>query len=146
MLFSNILIYFVIIPLVMLGGLGLCRNIKQIRAVAVTGSVMLIALSVWVLADYMAQRAAGNMAEMLYVGSWSWFTPLNIHLAVGVDGVSIVMLLLSSIIVFAGSFASWKIDMPKEFFLWLILLSTGVFGFFISIDLFTMFMFYEVAL
>ncbi|MDE6164845.1 MAG: NADH-quinone oxidoreductase subunit M [Muribaculaceae bacterium] len=146
MLFSNILIYFVIIPLVMLGGLGVCRNIKQIRAVAVTGSVMLIALSVWVLADYMAQRAAGNMAEMLYVGSWSWFTPLNIHLAVGVDGVSIVMLLLSSIIVFAGSFASWKIDMPKEFFLWLILLSTGVFGFFISIDLFTMFMFYEVAL
>ena len=94
----------------------------------------------------MAQRAAGNMAEMLYVGSWSWFAPLNIHLAVGVDGVSIVMLLLSSIIVFAGSFASWKIEMPKEFFLWLILLSTGVFGFFISIDLFTMFMFYEVAL
>ena len=146
MLFSNILIYFVIIPLVMLGGLGLCRNVKQIRAVAVTGSVMLIALSVWVLCDYMAQRAAGNMAEMLYVGSWSWFTPLNINLAVGVDGVSIVMLLLSSIIVFAGSFASWKIEMPKEFFLWLILLSTGVFGFFISIDLFTMFMFYEVAL
>ena len=36
--------------------------------------------------------------------------------------------------------------MPKEFFLWLILLSTGVFGFFISVDLFTMFMFYEVAL
>ena len=41
MLFSNILIYFVIIPLVMLGGLGLCRNVKQIRAVAVTGSVFL---------------------------------------------------------------------------------------------------------
>jgi NADH-quinone oxidoreductase subunit M len=54
--------------------------------------------------------------------------------------------MLSSIIVFAGSFASWKIDNPKAFFLWLILLSTGVFGFFISIDLFTMFMFYEVAL
>ena len=37
------------------------------------------------------------------------------------------------------------IPQPKEFFLWLILLSTGVYGFFISIDLFTMFMFYEVA-
>ncbi len=57
------------------------------------------------------------------------------------------MLLLSSIIVFAGSFASWKIDQPKEFFLWLILLTAPVcFGFFITIDLFTMFMFYEVAL
>jgi NADH-quinone oxidoreductase subunit M len=83
---------------------------------------------------------------MLYVDSWEWFAPLNIHLAVGVDGISIAMLMLSSIIVFAGSFASWKIDNPKAFFLWLILLSTGVFGFFISIDLFTMFMFYEVAL
>ena len=56
------------------------------------------------------------------------------------------MLILSSIIVFAGSFASWKIDDARHFFMWLLLLSTGVFGFFISIDLFTMFMFYEVAL
>ena len=76
-----------------------------------------------------------------------WFEPLNIHLALGVDGISIVMLILSSIIVFAGVFASWKINpLPKEYFMWFCLLSTGVFGFFISIDLFTMFMFYEVAL
>ena len=83
---------------------------------------------------------------MLFTGSWQWFGPLNINLAVGVDGVSIAMLILSSIIVFAGSFASWKIDDARHFFMWLLLLSTGVFGFFISIDLFTMFMFYEVAL
>ncbi len=145
-MFSNILIYFVVIPLLMLGGLALCRNIKQIRAVAVTGSAALIALSVWLLVDYLAQRAAGADAPMLYTGSWEWFTPLNIHLAVGVDGISIAMLILSSIILFTGSFASWEIPQPKEFFLWLILLSTGVYGFFISIDLFTMFMFYEVAL
>jgi NADH-quinone oxidoreductase subunit M len=91
-------------------------------------------------------RAAGNTEPMLFVDSWSWFAPLNINLSVGVDGISIAMLLLSSIILFTGTFASWQIPQPKEFFLWLILLSTGVFGFFISIDLFTMFMFYEVAL
>ena len=57
------------------------------------------------------------------------------------------MLLLSSIIVFTGTFASWQLKpLTKEYFLWFTLLSTGVFGFFISIDLFTMFMFYEVAL
>ena len=57
------------------------------------------------------------------------------------------MILLSAFIVFAGVFASWKMNpLPKQFFLWFFLLSTGVFGFFISIDLFTMFMFYEVAL
>lgn len=57
------------------------------------------------------------------------------------------MLLLSAIIVFTGTFASWKLQpLTKEYFLWFTLLSLGVFGFFISTDLFTMFMFYEVAL
>ena len=146
-MFENILIYFVVIPLVMLGGIALCKNIKQIRAVAVVGSLALVGLSIALLLGYLEQRAAGATAEMLYVNSWSWFAPLNINLAVGVDGISVAMLLLSAIILLTGSFASWKIDpLPKEFFLWLILLSIGVFGFFISIDLFTMFMFYEVAL
>ena len=54
------------------------------------------------------------------------------------------MLLLSGVIVFTGTFVSW--DMCKEYFLWFTLLSMGVFGFFISIDLFMMFMFYEIAL
>jgi NADH-quinone oxidoreductase subunit M len=64
-----------------------------------------------------------------------------------VDGISVAMLLLAAIIVFTGVFASWKMEfLEKEFFLWFCLLSTGVFGFFISIDLFTMFMYYEIAL
>ncbi|MCM1293277.1 MAG: NADH-quinone oxidoreductase subunit M [Bacteroides sp.] len=130
----------------MLAGVALCRNIKQIRAVAVVGSLALTALSVFLLVDFLGARAAGNTAEMLYVQSVPWFAPLNINLTVGVDGISIAMLILSSIILLTGSFASWKIDQPKAFFLWLILLSTGVFGFFITIDLFAMFMFYEVAL
>ena len=145
-MFENILIYFVVIPVLMLGLIALCRNVQQIRAVAVVGSTALLALSAYVLCEYLGMRQAGNEAPMLFTGSWEWFAPLHINLAVGVDGISIAMLLLSSIIVFAGSFASWKIDNPKGFFLWLILLSTGVFGFFISVDLFTMFMFYEVAL
>ncbi len=146
-MFSNILIYFVVIPLLMLAGLALCRNIKQIRAVAVTGSLALLGLSVYLLVDYLGLRAAGATEPMLYTGSWSWFPQLGINLAVGVDGISIAMIILSAVILLTGSFASWKIDpCPKDFFLWLVLLSTGVFGFFISIDLFTMFMFYEVAL
>lgn len=145
-MFSNILIYFVVIPLLMLAGVALSRNIRQIRAVAVTGSLALAALSVYLLVGYLGLRAAGDTAAMAYTGSWEWFAPLHINLAVGVDGISIAMLLLSSIILLTGSLASWTISQPKEFFLWLILLSTGVFGFFISIDMFTMFMFYEVAL
>ena len=145
-MFENILIYFVVIPLLMLGLIALSRNVQKIRAVAVAGSTALLALSVYVLCEYLGMRQAGNTDPMLFTGSWQWFAPLHINLAVGVDGISIAMLILSSIIIFAGSFASWKIENPKGFFLWLILLSTGVFGFFICVDLFTMFMFYEVAL
>ena len=87
-MFSNILIYFVVIPVIMLAGLGLCRNIKQIRAVAVAGSTALLALSVYVLVEYLAIRATGNNDPMLFTGSWSWFAPLHINLAVGVDGIS----------------------------------------------------------
>lgn len=147
-MFGNILIWFVIIPVLMMIGLGLCRNssMNAIRAVMVVGSTALLALSIWLCFDFLALRAVDS-SEMLFQGSWMWYSPLNIHLAVGVDGISVLMLMLSSIIVFAGTFASWKINpLPKNFFLWFCLLSTGVFGFFISIDMFTMFMFYEVAL
>lgn len=148
-MFSNILIWFVIVPVLMMAGLAFCDNgnMKGIRGVMVVGSTALLAMSIWLVVDFLTQRGAGDTSEMLFTGSWMWYAPLNIHLAVGVDGISVLMLLLSSIIVFAGTFASWKIEpLPKNFFLWFCLLSTGVFGFFISIDMFTMFMFYEVAL
>ncbi len=149
MIFSNILIYFVIVPLLTLGGLALCSNkgVKAVRAVAVTGASVLVMLAIYLVAYFLQARAAGDTSEMLLQSKVTWYAPLNIELALGIDGVSVVMILLSAFIVFAGVFASWKMDpLPKQFFLWFFLLSTGVFGFFISIDLFTMFMFYEVAL
>ncbi len=143
----SILSLFVVIPVLMLLGLWIARNVNQVRGVMVAGSVCLLALSAWLTLDFIAQRGAGINDEMLYTASHVWFKPLNIAYAVGVDGISVVMLLLSSIIVFTGTFASWKLQpLTKEFFMWFTLLSTGVYGFFISIDLFTMFMFYEVAL
>lgn len=143
----SILSLFVVIPVLMLLGLWMARSINQVRGVMVAGSICLLALSGWLTLDFIAQRAAGVADEMLYTYSTVWFAPLNISYAVGVDGISVVMLLLSSIIVFTGTFASWKLKpLTKEFFMWFTLLSTGVYGFFISIDLFTMFMFYEVAL
>jgi NADH-quinone oxidoreductase subunit M len=143
----NFLSFFVVIPVLMMLGLWIARNMHQIRAVMVTGASLLLGLAITLIFLYLGERAAGNTAEMLFTDSQVWYKTLNIHYAVGVDGISVVMLLLSSIIVFTGVFASWRMSpLPKEFFLWFCLLSTGVFGFFISVDLFTMFLFYEVAL
>ena len=57
---------------------------------------------------YLGERSAGNGAEMLFTADAVWYAPLNIHYSVGVDGISVAMLLLSSVIVFTGVFASWK--------------------------------------
>ena len=148
-MFENILIWFVVIPLIMLAGLGLCNNrgMNAIRTVMVVCSSALMILAIVLVVQFLQMRGAGIEDEMLFTGNWMWYEPLNIHLAIGVDGISVFMILLSAVIVFAGTFASWKIDpLPKNFFLWFALLSMGVFGFFISIDMFTMFMFYEIAL
>lgn len=143
----NLLSLFVLIPLLMLGGLLVSANMKQIRIVCATGASLLLVLSVLLTAFYLGERHAGNTAEMLFTASSVWYAPLHIHYSVGVDGISVAMLLLSSIIVFTGIFTSWKMEvLPKEYFMWFCLLSIGVFGFFISTDLFTMFMFYEIAL
>lgn len=131
----------------MLLALWLCRNIQQIRVVMAACSTLLLILAVTLTVQYLGMRAEGNSAEMLFTDSLTWYAPLNICYAVGVDGISVAMLLLSAVIVFTGVFASWQVKMlTKEYFMWFALLSLGVFGFFISVDLFTMFMFYEIAL
>lgn len=144
----NFLTLFVAIPLLMLLAFIPCKqNIRAIRTVAVTGALALLILSIYLVVMFLGERAAGNAAEMLFTADMLWYPSLNIHYAVGVDGISVVMLLLSSIIVFTGVFASWNMNpQPKEFFMWFALLAIGVYGFFISIDLFTMVLFYEVAL
>ncbi|HJB84357.1 MAG TPA: NADH-quinone oxidoreductase subunit M [Candidatus Alistipes merdigallinarum] len=143
----NFLSLFVLIPVLMTCAMFLLKDIRRIRAVMVTGASLLLVLAVTLTAMFLGQRSAGNDAEMLFTADVLWFAPLNIHYSVGVDGISVAMLLLSSIIVFTGVFASWKMSpLPREFFAWYSLLSIGVFGFFISTDLFTMFLFYEVAL
>lgn len=116
-------------------------------AVAVIGSSLQLVSCLYRTVYVLGRTCSRQYGRKLFVADTVWYAPLDIHYTVGVDGVSVAMLLLSAIVVFAGVFASWKIDpLPKEFFLWLILLSIGVFGFFISINLFTMFMFYEIAL
>ena len=111
----SILSVFVIIPALMLLGLWLANNLNQVRGVMVTGASCLLALSIWLTIYFIQERAAGNTAEMLLTYSTPWFRPLNIAYSVGVDGISVVMLLLSSIIVFTGTFASWQLKpLTKE--------------------------------
>ena len=75
----NFLSLFVLIPILMLGGLFLSRNMKQIRWVAATGASLLLVLSVVLTFLFLGERAAGNDAEMLFTAEMPWFKPLNIN-------------------------------------------------------------------
>ena len=92
----NFLSLFVLIPLLMLLGLWLSRNISQIRTVMVTGASALLALSIALTVMYLQARQGGATDEMLFCADVAWYPALNIHYSVGVDGISVVMLLLSS--------------------------------------------------
>ena len=140
---------FVVIPVLMLLCLWLARNDSQVRLVMVVGSTALLALAIYLVFAFIDARETmpATQYPFLFGTAVPWFEPLHIFYRTGVDGIAVVMILLSAIIVFTGTFASWQQHpQQKEYFLWFTLLSSGVFGFFISEDLFTMFMFYEVAL
>jgi len=142
----DILTLFVVIPVLTITGIVLVKDIKNVRLVAAIGMGIQLILAAILIFLYLSERHSGNTQEMLFVKDVLWFKSLNIHYAIGVDGISVAMIGLTSLVVFAGIFASWEVDfLTKEFFVSLILLATGVFGFFISLDLFTMFLFYELA-
>ncbi len=142
----DILTLFVVVPVLTVIALVLSKGIKQHRVVTMIGMIVQTLMSFNLLYQFLELRKAGQDAVMLFTKDVMWFEPMNIHYAIGVDGVSVLMIMLTSIIVLTGTFISWKIsDLPKEFFISLIVLASGVYGFFISVDLFTMFVFYEIA-
>jgi NADH-quinone oxidoreductase subunit M len=142
----DILTLFIVIPVLTIAGIVSIKDIKQVRVISAVGMGLQLLLAAVLVFMYVSERNAGNLEEMLFIKDVVWFESLNIHYAVGVDGISVAMIVLTSLVVFAGIFASWEVEsLTKEFFISLILLATGVFGFFISIDLFTMFLFYELA-
>ncbi|MDP4222503.1 MAG: NADH-quinone oxidoreductase subunit M [Bacteroidota bacterium] len=142
----DILTLFIVIPVLTITGILLVKDIRQVKVTAAIGMGIQLLTSALLIILFVSARHSGNTDEMLFIRDVVWFKSLNIHYAVGADGISVAMIALTSIVVFAGVFASWEMDfLTKEFFISLILLATGVFGFFISIDLFTMFLFYELA-
>ncbi len=142
----DILSLFVTVPFLTVIALMLVKGKKQYRMVAVIGFIIQTLMAFNLTYQYLHLRKLGDHSIMVFTKDLLWFAPMNIHYAIGVDGISVLMIVLTSVIVLAGIFISWEVDdLPKEFFISLIVLSIGVFGFFISVDLFTMFLFYEIA-
>ena len=141
----DILTLFITVPILTVLALVFVKGLKASRTVAIIGSLVQFGMAINLVFAYFKERAI-NDSIMVFTKDVVWFKDFNIHYNIGVDGISVALLLLTAIVVLAGVFISWKTnDLPKEFFVSLIVLSIGVYGFFISIDLFTMFVFFEIA-
>ena len=136
----------IIVPLVTAVAVLFCKGLKGIRWLSLAGVTAQLVLAVVLAVLYEQARAGGATSHWLF-GYWhAWFIPLNITYHVAVDGLSVAMILLTALVMLAAVLVSWKIDrMGKEFFFLLLLLSAGAYGFFISLDLFTMFFFLEIS-
>jgi len=112
-----------------------------IKLVAAVFAFISMALSVYVFFAY--DQAAGGMQ---FEEQMRWIPSLGISYHLGADGISLPLLLLTGVITFCGVLVSWVRDSrPKEFFAFLLILVTGVFGVFVALDLILLFVFYELA-
>ena len=113
----------------------------EVRVTALAAATFALLLSVWVFFSY-DTTVAGYQFEEIY----SWLPALGIGYHVGVDGMNTPLVLLTGVVMFTGVLISWGIeDRPREFFAFLFILASGVFGVFTSLDLFQLFFFYEIA-
>ncbi len=115
------------------------KNAVRTVAACSTAVSLMLAVLLYFLYD-------GEAAGFQFVTKVSWVKSLGISYHAGVDGIGIAMLLLTGTVIFTGVFVSWSIeDMVKEHYILLLLLVTGVFGVFMSLDLLFFYLFYELS-
>jgi NADH-quinone oxidoreductase subunit M len=113
----------------------------EIRVIALAASLVALGLSAWAYFAYDISAAGYQFVE-----KYEWLPSLGISYSVGIDGINAPLVLLTGIVMFTGVLISWGIDdRPREFFAFLFILATGVFGVFVAQDLFMLFFFYEIA-
>ena len=103
-----------------------------------------------VRADQAASDAAKDIPRYLsddWVARRPWINVFHVDYALGVDGISLPLIVLTALVTFLAVIASWKIDKSVRGYLALVLiLESGVLGAFLSLDFFLFYVFYEVML
>lgn len=115
---------------------------REIRLVGATFAFLSLALTILIYAGYNYQSAQ----SFQFVEELPWLPTIGINYILGVDGISLPMLLLNGLVISTGALISWNIEeRTREYWVLLLLLAAGVYGVFVSLDLFLLFVFYELA-
>ena len=117
-------------------------NQKAVKWISLASAAVSLILTLYLYIQY--DRVVGGFQfkeEILWVKSW------GIYYFLGVDGINLPLVLLTSIVFFTGIWTMWDLTKRvKEFFALMLLMVLGVYGVFMSLDLFFLFVFYDVSL
>jgi NADH-quinone oxidoreductase subunit M len=112
-----------------------------IRAVSLVSAGITLGLAIYTFVAY--DKSLGGLQ---FVEKYEWVKTFGITYFVGVEGLNAPLLLLTGIVIFTGVLTMWELEVRvKEYFIWMLALVTGVFGVFMSYDMFFFFLFYEIA-
>jgi NADH-quinone oxidoreductase subunit M len=117
------------------------KDEKLIKRLAVIFTAIPLALAIYLFVAFDRSGTAGMQFQEKYL----WISPLNAYYHLGVDGLSMPLLLLTTFLGFLAVLISWKVHArPREFFAWLLLLETSIIGVFVSLDLLLFFIMWEI--
>jgi NADH-quinone oxidoreductase subunit M len=118
------------------------RHARAIKIVSAVFSGMTLVISILLFLAYDQQAGGYQFVERV-----AWVPALGIAYFNGVDGFALPMLLLTGIVFFTAVLTMWELELRvKEFFALIFLLVAGVFGLFMSLDLFFIFVWFDVSL
>jgi NADH-quinone oxidoreductase subunit M len=122
------------------------HNMIRWTAAAFAAVPLLLAFWIWQTYDR-TMVGVDSLDGFQYVVQLDWIKAYNIQYFIGVDGLSVPMVLLTALLSFLCIFASWGISKQvKGYFALFLLLETGMMGTFISLDFFLFYVFWELML
>ncbi len=114
-----------------------------IRIVALVTAVLDLAASVW--AGVVFDRARAGALQLVEQAPWIPSIGVTYHL--GVDGLSLPLVILTTLLTVLCVIYSWRVDLrPKEYMILFLLLETGMVGVFLALDFFLFYLFWEISL
>jgi NADH-quinone oxidoreductase subunit M len=116
---------------------------RAIKWTAALFTFIPLVLSIILFVSFDRSPAAAGLIQ--FEEKLLWIAPLNAHYHLGVDGLSLPLVVLTAFLGFLTVLISWKIDLRlREYFAWLLLLETSILGVFASLDLLLFFIFWEI--
>ena len=106
----------ILIPLITAVAVLLMRSKQQVKWVSLIGATIQIIFSLFLFVYYRNEVTGGDTAQMLFQQNFEWFPALHIGFHLGVDGISVALIMLTAFVVIAGILVSWNIEkMTKDF-------------------------------